>query len=142
MTDWPWKDEYRALVRSGRDRGELEIRRALEERRAQPRFKLKSECVWIKVEPKFAVVDVSVTGIALYSDFPFEVGKWITITLGKAFSVEAEVRGCEVVESDPTLLEHKYLVRCGFEDEETGMKFLVMIKEMDNLELVPGSAGG
>jgi hypothetical protein len=135
MSKWEWEREYRALLEQGREQGEFLLLPNTAERRASPRFRLKMEHVWIKVEPKFSVVDVSVRGIALYSDFPFDPGQFVNITLGKAFSVEARIVGCRLVESDPDLLENKYLVRCEFDDETTGMRFLVMIKEMDNLRV-------
>lgn len=130
-----WQEEYQNLLKSGATAGEFEPMADGMERRKNPRFKLKTGYVWIKVEPRFQVVDVSVTGISLFSDFQFQPGNVITVTLGKAFSVEATVIDCQLVVSDEMFFENKYLVRGEFEDEDIGMQFLVMIKEMDDLEI-------
>jgi PilZ domain len=137
MAGWQWKQDYEALVRESAERGELQGQHRDPERRERPRFRLKSQHVTIKVESSFDVVDVSVTGIALLSDFPFQVGQVVNITLGKAFAVEATVVDCPLVPSDEDLLEAKYQVRCRFEDEAAGMQFLVIMKQMDDLELAP-----
>ncbi len=135
MTVLEWQEEYKNLLKSGRTAGEIVPMADGMERRKNPRFKLKTGYVWIKVEPRFQVVDVSVTGISLFSDFQFQPGNVITVTLGKAFSVEATVIDCQLVVSDEMFFENKYLVRGEFEGEDIGMQFLVMIKEMDDLEI-------
>lgn len=137
MAGWQWKEDYEALLQEGQVRGDVELRPEPEERRAQPRFRLKSQHVFIKVEPRFPVVDVSVTGISVYSDMPFAAGQTVSITLGKAFSLEAAVVDCTLVLADEDLLETKYRVRCQFADETVGMQCLVMMKQMDDLELAP-----
>lgn len=135
MAGWQWKDDYEDLLREGLARGEVELRSDSDEKRDQPRFRLKSQHVFIKVEPRFDVVDVSISGISVYSDFPFKIGQTVNITLGKAMSVEATVVECPLELANPDLLETKYRVRCQFEDETVGMQFLVMMKQMDDLEL-------
>lgn len=142
MDGWQWKDDYEQLLRDGMSRGEVELLPNGDERRTQPRFRLKSQQVFIKVEPPFKVVDVSIAGISVHSDFPFKLGRMVTITLGKAMSVEATVVECGLVLADEDLLETKYLVRCQFEDEAVGMQFLVMMKQMDDLEVAPKGNGG
>jgi len=135
MTKGEWKSDYDRIVNDSGKAGELAERDDGEDRRRHPRFRLKTGFVWVKVTPRFNVVDVSVSGLSLHSDFLFKEGDVVNITLGKAFAVEAEVVHCEMVATDPDFMEAKYLVRCQFEDEDTGIQFLVMIKEMDNLDL-------
>jgi hypothetical protein len=135
MGDGQWKRDYEAIVRESFTRGELEHVSDARERRDHPRFRMRSQHVWIKVQPRFDVVDVSVAGISVYSDFPFKVGETLTITLGKAFSVEASVVECPIVEADAAMLETKYRVQCRFADETVGMQCLVMMKQMDELEV-------
>ena len=139
MDSWQWKEDYEALVRESD--AEADAGPGGTERRNRPRFRLKTQHVFIKVEARFPVVDLSVSGIAVYSDFPFRVGQAINITMGKAFTVESTVVDCTLVEADPGLLEAKYRVRCAFEDEETGMRFLVMMKQLEDLELSPHAPG-
>jgi hypothetical protein len=140
MAGWQWKQDYEALLREGVANGQVERLAPGRERRVGPRFRLKSQHVHIRVEPRFEVVDVSVSGISVYSDFPFQVGRTVTITLGKAFSVEATVVDCPLVLADEDFLESKYLVRSRFADEMVGMQFLVMMKQMDDLEMAPAEA--
>lgn len=130
-----WQQEYDALLHDAQARGDLQPFAGGSERRVQPRFRLRSQHVFIKVEPRFDVADVSVSGMGLLSDFPFRIGQTLNITLGKAFSVEAVVMDCRLVLFNEDLLETKYQVRCQFADESVGMQFLVMMKQMDDLEI-------
>lgn len=130
-----WQQDYDELLQEAKTRGHLKRVATGDERRRQPRFQLRSQQVFIKVEPRFDVVDVSVSGMALLSDFPFQVGQSLNITLGKAFSVEASVVECPLELLDEDLLETKYHVHCRFADESVGMQFLVMMKQMDDLEV-------
>lgn len=142
MTEWHWKDDYHALLEEGRSKGELTFAQDRTERRAQPRFRIKSQHVWIKIQPRFPVVDVSVTGMSVHSESPFRLGDNVSITLGKAFSLEAQVVDCILVVADELLMDSRYLVRLQFADETVGMQFLVMMKEMDDLEFAPQIQGG
>lgn len=141
MAGWQWKDDYEALLEEERARSEPEPLPAAQERRSEPRFRIKSQVVWIKVEPRFPVVDVSVNGLSVYSEFPFKVGQTVSVTLGKAFSLEATVMDCPLVVADEDFLETRYRVTLAFADETVGMQFLVMLKQMDDLELAPVNAG-
>jgi hypothetical protein len=140
MADSQWKQAYEEMLDEAEARGEVEELARDRERREEPRFRLRSRRVFMRVQLHFDVVDVSVAGISVYSDIPFKVNQPVIITLGKAFSVEATVVDCPLVEADPNLLETKYLVRCQFASEAVGMQFLVMMKQMDDLELNPGAA--
>ena len=82
-----WREEYKNLLESEDAAGEIVTMAMGMERRKNPRFKLKTGYVWIKVEPRFEVMDVSVTGISLFSDFQFQSGDVITVTLGIARTV-------------------------------------------------------
>lgn len=140
MDDPTWKDAYEQILRNEEEREQIDIAPTGLEKRRQPRFRIKTGYVWIKIQPKFSVVDVSVQGIALHSDYPFEVGEELNITLGKALNIASVVKECRLVQSDELLLENKYLVGCEFENEDQGMQFLVMMKETDDLELQIGGA--
>ena len=132
-----WRQDYEAIVRESAARNGPSLRPPAGERRRQPRFRLKSQQVSIKVEPRFQVVDISIAGIALHSDTPFAVGALLTMTWSKAFLMEATVVDCQLVLADPHFLETKYLVRMRFADEGVGMQSLVMMKQIDDLELAP-----
>lgn len=133
MSATEWKDDYERLLATAGSNGDLEANGNTHERRTNPRFKLHSETIWVKVEPRFSVIDVSINGIAFYSSYHFRPDTVIQTSIGKAFSIEAKVLDCEMVESDPDFMEAMYQVRCQFVDENMGMQFLVMLKEMDNI---------
>ena len=138
MSDANWKEAYEEILREEKEERDGGVSSPGDERRNQPRFRIKSGYVWIKIQPRFFVVDVSVSGISLLSDYPFEIGEELNITLGKALTIVSVVKECVLVQSDEALLENKYLVRCAFENERQGMEFLVMIKENDELDLEIG----
>ena len=134
MAESRWKEDYDRLLELGKKSGDVIEPVQGQERRQNPRFRLRTETIWVKVEPRFSVIDVSISGISFYSNHLFRPGNRIQTSLGKAFSVEAEVLECEMVESDPDFMEAMYQVRCKFVNEAQGMQFLVMLKEMDNEE--------
>ncbi len=134
MLNREWEKEYQYLLDKSRSEGDVEVLGEGAEKRAFPRFKLKSGTVWIQLNLSFDVVDISVSGISLYSLRPFEKEQIIAITLGKAFRIEAEVVNCEMVELEEKFLEIAYLVRCRFKDETSALRFLVMLKEVNDPE--------
>lgn len=128
------------MLQEGLAKGDVAPLEDPSDRRQAPRFQVKSRKVWIKVQRQFRVVDLSIAGIAVVSDFPFEVGHTIHITLGKAFAVEATVRDCVPDPEGPTGTGG-YRISCRFEEESVGMQFLVMLRQFDELELTlePGA---
>lgn len=132
MSTEEWKADYKKLLEAAKNAGEIASSPKGSERRNNPRFKLRTESIWVKVEPRFHVIDISIDGISFYSTYQFRRDTVIQTSIGKAFSIEAKVLECEMVESDPDFMEAMYQVRCQFLDERMGMQFLVMLKEMDN----------
>ena len=127
-----WEKEYESLLNESRKKGEVDSRAEASEKRLAPRFRLASGSIWIKLDLSFDVIDVSVSGISFYSSQPFEKNQVFAITLSKAFRIEAEILDCDLVETDPHMMEAQYLVRCRFVDEASAMRFLVMLKEMND----------
>lgn len=135
--DWDvWQREYARLLHSRRVQGA--DARATEERRGQPRFALRSGYVTVQVQPCFRVSDLSISGIAFLSEMPFPPGSELALVLEKTFAIPATVMSCDLVESDPLLMEVRYHVGCRFHDEQEGMQFLVMATELDCVEITQG----
>ena len=126
-----WDDEYQSLLRLARENGELAEGGAESERRVHPRFNLRMESVWMKMDAPLSVTDISLTGIALLSSKPFMPGAVLQLQVGKAFHIEATVVGCEMEETDPALLDMSYRLRCRFAEGFDTKQILVLIKEMD-----------
>ncbi|MEE8394853.1 MAG: hypothetical protein V3S29_02280 [bacterium] len=134
MRNREWEKDYQAILEDSLTNGEL-VTQGAAEKRAFPRFNLKSGSIWVKVDQSFDVIDVSVSGISFFSTYPFKADQTLGITLGKAFLIEAKVVETHLVEKDAIFLETAYRVACRFTDDKTGVRFLVMLKEMDNLEI-------
>lgn len=126
--------EYEKLVREELGKPDSMSKLPDDERRFHPRFKLHAESVWIKVDTSFRVIDMSLQGLSMYSDRPFEAGHQLKVMVGKAFLVETEVIDCEMLETDPELMETQYRVSCRFLDESVGKQLLVMMKELDDMD--------
>ena len=134
MQNGEWEKKYQSLLDKSRRDGEIEVLEGGAEKRAFPRFKLKSGTVWIQINLSFDVIDISVSGISFYSTRPFAKEQVLAITLGKAFRIESVVVGCDMVELEEKFLEIAYLVRCRFKDETSALRFMVMLKEVDDPE--------
>ena len=137
-----WDSEYSNLLDSARKAGEFKELNPDAERRVHPRFPLRMESVWMKMDSPFTVADISLSGISLLADKPFLPGSTLQLLLGKAFQVEAVVVGCEMEESDPDLLDMQYRVRCRYTDLMDTKQILVMIKEMDQMNATGGHLSG
>lgn len=78
--------------------------------------------------------DISMSGVCFYADRPFELGVEIELAVAKVFSLTASVVSCEMEETDSTMLEVRYRVRCQFLDEHHGMELMVIAKEAEMRE--------
>ena len=61
MSDANWKEAYEEILREEKEERDGGVSSPGDERRKQPRFRIKSGYVWIKIQPRFFVVDVSVS---------------------------------------------------------------------------------
>lgn len=102
------------------------------ERRKHVRLKAHDAKLSVRAEVEVSAIDVSVSGLAFYSQFPVQIGQSLHITVGSLFTVEAEVISCVLVGSDPDFKETDYKVQCRFYEEEQGKYLLVVIKEMED----------
>jgi len=134
MPENVWDSEYTQLLQSARKTGEFKELNPDSERRTHPRFPLKMESVWMKMDSPFTVSDISLSGISLFSNKPFLPSSTLQLQLGKAFQVEAVVVGCDMEEADSDLLDMQYRIRCRFSDLMDTKQILVMIKEMDLMD--------
>ena len=131
MGEFNWKTEYERLLREGRQDGEVAEADQQNGHRSHPRFRLKESHVWIRVPTRFDLIEISIAGISFYSNIPFPIGDFLMLTLDKAFTIEAQVIECELVESSSSLMELHYRVGCAFADPNHGMQMLVMLKDLE-----------
>jgi hypothetical protein len=142
-----WKEEYEALKTQLSDLtpendvlGELEnLRRAqappdLEERRAEPRYafdETREAKIYAHIGPKaFQIVNISVGGVAFYSDVVFEPGTNILLSALGMVALDVEVLNCELEETNPDFMEYQYLVRASFSPRVNGYLVYVLSREM------------
>ena len=130
-----WDKEYEELVKESLSRGDISLVEGDREKRASPRFRIKSGAIWVKMDTSFDVLDASISGISFETDRHFNDKDVIAIAIAKAFKIEVEVISCEMVESDPGITPTKYVTRCHFIDEHSAVRFLVMLKAVDDNQI-------
>ncbi|HKJ00397.1 MAG TPA: PilZ domain-containing protein [bacterium] len=135
MEDPVWTNEYQQFLQQCVESGHLDKREPNQEHRLHPRFRLWSNIVWTTGDFQFAIVDLSVSGIAFDANRAFEPDREIVVRLSDLISVRARVIGCNELDTTPMFFTGRYRVRCHFEDSVEGLRFLVMVKDMKQLRI-------
>lgn len=102
------------------------------ERRKDPRFAIPGEAkVYVHLKPRAFLLDnISIGGMAFYSDMPFEPGHTITLSAMGALAIDAEVVRCEMIETREDIMEYQYLVRARFQPSVNGYQAFVLALEV------------
>ena len=125
-------NEYARIVEESRQRGEMLAEKAEHNRRTHPRLAVQAADLWISSVPEFSMIDMSASGLALMANYPLQPGEQITVSLGQALSIQAEVMRCQLVES-PTQYDHAlFRIQCRFAEEVKGMELLVEVKRREH----------
>ena len=101
------------------------------ERRTATRLDANTTELTVRTSESVNAIDISVAGLAFFSNLPVQIGQQLQITLGTMFTVDAEVVNCKLEEQDPNFLDLLYKVQCKFPEEEQGKYLLVAIKELE-----------
>jgi PilZ domain len=128
-----WQAGYQRLLEEARGGGRVRVLASDDERRAHPRFPVRSEDIASPSEGRLAVEDMSVTGLSFHSREPYGAEQPLTVSLANVFSTETDVVACERLETPPDAAP-RYRVRCRFRDEEHGLQFLTLTLELERLE--------
>ena len=123
--------KYERILEEGRLRGDLQDEPVEEERRRHPRIRVNPGDLPVEIDPWVFAIDVSISGMAFYSDQPVEDGERVTIALGNELAVDAEVVSSQFEPGDNPYLPSRYRLHCRFADEEQGKELLVRIKELE-----------
>jgi PilZ domain len=123
--------EYAKILEEGRRRGDLLAEQEGKERRTHPRLAVKAADLWISSVPEYSLVDLSVSGLAIMANYPLDPGQVITMTLGTAMTLEAEVINCQLVESPTDYSDAVFRIQCRFEEELQGMELVVQVKKRE-----------
>lgn len=134
MGRWNLESEYQRLVKLGVANGNITVHREGPEQRQSPRIRMQGERVSLRLEPEFDVVDMSASGMAFLSEVPFAEDQVLQIVLKDMLTFQGRVVGCQVVETDPCLMELRYRVQCRFQDPASGKHLLVLMREMERLD--------
>ncbi|MEE8436034.1 MAG: PilZ domain-containing protein [bacterium] len=138
MSDEELDRQYQRTLRAARDKGQVLGEYDGVERRRNPRIKVVPGHLPVEIDPWVFAIDVSLSGVAFYSDQAVEPGKTVDIDLVDMEPVKARVIACQEEESDSPYLPSRYRLHCEFEDEEKGKELLVRIKELDSESYSPG----
>lgn len=124
---------YAHVLEASRRRGDLKNgAHGRLDRRRHPRLRVRTNDFWLSSVPEFAVLDISVSGIAFSANYPLRVGERLRIGFdGDDEQIDAVVVGCVLVESPTQYSDAEFRIHCAFVDEGDGMALLVRSKQRD-----------
>ena len=134
MEETDIEQEYETILEESIENGEVDQIAGGREKRKFPRFPLQNTALVVTVRPKVAVINASISGIAIRSSHPFKVGEVIEISIERSYSVQAKVVHCDMVEPEEALMDAYYRVSCEFLDEDLGLNMLLAMKKKDLLK--------
>jgi hypothetical protein len=123
--------DYEQVLEDSRESGDLLEQSEDADRRRHPRIRVNPNNLPVDIDPWVFAIDISISGMAFYSDDPVPPGKLVTIKLADEIQADAKVVG---VQEEPPLGPEqppRYRLQCEFTDEEQGKQLLVRIKEME-----------
>ena len=129
------EDSYQHLLLKSQMSGEAEAAREGRERREHPRIHVDAADIQVDTDSWIFVINLSVSGIAFYSDSEFTLGQQVTISRDTGDSVKAKVVEAHPEGEEATSLVGQYRVCCEFNDPADGMAFLLGIKESEEKQL-------
>lgn len=121
------KEEYQKIVE---EQGGGTVAKSLvggTDNRVHPRFKVKTEDLWISNVPEFAISDMSASGMAVISNHPLETGTLLKVSLGKSITLETEVVGCVMEYPPDEYTDGQFRIQCRFLEDLKGMELMVQL---------------
>lgn len=118
---------YEILIEEGRLTGKVDASPGGREQREHPRFRLDGTEMQIDIKLLVSVIEVSRSGVSFFTNLKMSVDQEFFLRLGSVFSIMGRVVACEVEETDPTLMEYRYRVRCSFVGQEMELPNLLTI---------------
>lgn len=131
-----WKARYEALLRqtgADTDFSPPPGGGVGRERRQDPRYSFQPDSrinIFAHLGPKaFPIVNVSVGGVAFYSEVFFEPGTNLLLSALGMVALDVDVLSCEMVETVSMFLECRYLVRARFASRVNGYLVYVLSRK-------------
>ncbi len=130
-----WEQAYQKVLQQAQHDERVTARPEGRDRRRHPRFRLRQGTIAVQIECQMPVVDISASGISLYSTNAVQAGQRLNMVLEKTFLVEVRVVGCTSLGDGAAGTDWLYRIHCEFTHLADGLKLVVMLNEMDNLVL-------
>ncbi len=130
-----WERAYRQVLRQALHEERVAAWPEDRERRLHPRFRLRQGTIAVQIECQMPVVDISASGISLYSTDPAQAGQRLNLVMEKAFLVEVRVVKCTPSGDGAPGTDWPYRIHCEFTHPADGLKLVVMLNDVDNLVL-------
>ena len=130
-----WELAYRQVLRQAQHEERVAAWPEDRERRLHPRFRLRQGTITVQIECQMPVVDISASGISLYSTYPAQAGQRLNLVMEKAFLVEVRVVECTPSGDGAAGTDWPYRIHCEFTHPADGLKLVVMLNDVDNLVL-------
>ena len=113
------------------------------EKRKDPRYAFEPDSViYAHMGPKaFQILNISIGGLAFYSDSPFNSGDKIMMSALGMIALDVEVLSCNMEEVDSDIMEYKYRIRAKFAPHVNGYQVYVLAREM-HLQHMKEKQGG
>ena len=126
-----WEREFERLLSAHSEQSEVDGPLQGAERRRYPRIKVGKELDMGKKGIRATLVNSSPSGMALDCDHQVPLGSVITVTVGKAFLMNAAVVACRQVFNKMPRNATKFRVNCHFEYDFQGTQLLFAITELN-----------
>ena len=92
---------------------------------------MRKDMLTFRNEWQCEVINISRSGFAFYSNSSIEPGNLLMMELGNLIAIESTVLACEMEETNADLMEMKYRIRCHFNNEDYGLRFLLFAKQVE-----------
>ena len=102
-----------------------------ENHRTHPRFRVKSDDLWIASVPDFTLLDMSASGMAIRSNYPLDKGQLIEVSLGDEIRTTATVVDCQLVSSADEWTDADFRISCHYTEDLRGKEILVKSIQSD-----------
>lgn len=127
-------ERYEQVLEESRRLGQLDDSpEEQRERRQHPRVQVDRGKLPADIDPWVFAIDISISGMAFYSDEPVFAGDVVDVQLRDEEPTHVVVLKCEAEHPDQPGAPARYRLACKFKNEDEGMALLVRIKEMEGL---------
>lgn len=156
-----WKSEYKRLMNHLENMNpeedmykelacfqESEVPPEVKNRRSEPRYNFQfaeGGEIFIHMGAKsFKIVNISVGGVAFYSDVFFTKGTRLLLSALGMIALDVEVLHCTLEEKDDLFMDYHYIVRAKFDERVNGYQVYMLAREMylKSLKMLIGEVAG